>query len=362
MTDYYLKQFDNAGIISEEIFISNTSLLYDEDCNVVRDGAGNFYYCHNNRLGRITSQGVKTEILLGYGDWKFSHIALNKDATELAVLGWGITGLAYGIKVWRVPTDTLSFTWANDIWNNGGGWTNCYKLTKKIIVDKNNYIWVEFTNHYKNNITDIVITTDDSIYWASDGGTPSSYGAANQACGCVDKNGIHWYGLTNNNLTHPLRYSVFNGIENVSYQAAIMGTSTYRYVVDSTIDKDNILIFLHNNKWDTTNACKITLVNINDKDNPFIITDEGLTQKLLTYGGSNLTSCFNLHTNLAGDIFFSNTSGSNLHTFKIEVDRSDPENPILGEPSIFIQDKYSGTTGNDPYGVNHLLINSWSGG
>lgn len=292
----------------------------------VCDTDGNMYYSYGRTLGKISNAGVVSTPI----DITASPISLTlNEIYSLAIHGEYLyfmsnsTYLGTAFRILRVPLATFTKE-SCEVYYSDGATQNFG--ANYMQIDNAGDIWYSGQNGYLCRIR---------------GGVLAKTSIQNYMIGILDHNKNCWV-WEQDNLT-----AIFRRVyENPSDPTAIIstnigGTLARNYIIDGLCDKDGHIVILKNRIADDINACTLTKINVSNVVTP-VLTNE----ISLTYGGSNLTQCFNLHTNQAGDLFFSTygaTSGYNTYKVTSNVDFT------MNAPVMYFAGLGSKTTGNDPY-------------
>lgn len=322
--------------------------------NMVSDLLGNKYYCNGSKyITKIDTEDNITTIEVdtsAYGDTEsVCAIALDRPTNNgidincrnlcaLVVNKTSITNVI--IRICKIPLS--DFSW------NSSTWYTMYTQTatdyllyqSRIIVDKYNNVWLSY-DKYSNGSGVRCLTSDGTGISQS----PSTY------CRClmntVDKRGIVWSCAYNYGIIQGHRWILNTAPYSISYDYEYT-PFTVDDIIDTLCDKNGNIVLLRNKISDTTSACQIIRVDVDDYNNP-----TNIETKNLTFNGNNLTSCYNLHTNKNNEYFFSTTGIDGLNTYKITIDS---ETNLMNEPTLYIPGFGTNTVGNDPYG---FYVSKW---
>jgi len=309
--------------IIEQVEIGTPLVNYWEH-SVVTDTSGNAYYSYAGVFGKINvdSPYTKTEITLsdcGYATQEIYGMMVDRDSEYLYLVIYGAVGVSAQYLL-KIPLD--DFTYGNTTLVKDFG-TKAY--TRQSQIDKFGNVWFDaFSGSYGVNMLEK--STNNIIA----GGV--TFGSVI----VLDQHGVAW---SFGSETSGGRYRHFydSALHTVTTSNPV-GITNKLQIKDGVCDKNNYVCLLYNIGTDTTTACKIIRIDVSDINNPV-----DLDEIILTYGGSNLTDCYNLHTNYAGDYFFS-TYGAidGYNTYKVDGSTK--------AITLFLVGVGSKTFGNDPYG------------
>ena len=296
----------------------------------VCDTDGNTYYSYGALIGKIDVDGNRTEINV--------NTALGLSPADYEVQGLALdNGLDVGGRNLYIMINTLTTATNAKIYKiNVSSFTlsasNFYVASNQIAsyyfrIDKFNNLWVG-RNAASSTTNGSVINADTQnvVNYGFDGNNRIIYTAVNQI-----GNG---YGLCGGAPTTRMSRYVYNNIIVANTNMVI--SENIGYVIDLICDKDDTLWALSNQQNGTTQNILYKMTSIETTP---VITVIPLTKEDLT---TPLYYCYNLHTNLEGDIFFSTydvIGGYNIYIIAV------------GTTTItkYVAGLGSKTTGNDPY-------------
>ncbi len=294
---------------------------------------GNCWYTNEKILGRIDGityahDYVDLCSVVGFSTYEICGIAIDRNSEYLyAQIAPDTTGVSTGNKIYKISTSqSLSTVSSANLFNNNSaiGGIN-------LLIDSFDNLWFNANNIsygcylYENSTGNVI-------------GTTATFGGKI----LLDQRGIGWtvgyqqptilrnYKVIYDPIAHTLTSTTVN-----------YGGGDY-YFVDGVIDKNNYLIILKNQISNDTTACVLYRENISTG------TPVAIDNLTLTYGGNNLTQCFNLHTNYDADLdkiyyYFSTFSPyDGYNTYRIDADTMTIE--------LFLAGVGSKVLGGDPYG------------
>lgn len=339
---YYATQIgtdpEGAPTILQQVEVGAPLANYWEMRNVC-DTDGNTYYSYGSIIGKITSTGVETTINVdnivpqAYAASKCVGVALDRD--ENPVFMFFLSGGTYYTQFYKISKTDFSTNGKTLLApiNSSVG-----KDSTFMCIDKLNNIWfgadqlaVTYTNIWVLNPDRNTIYTKSNV--------------ANFATRpCLDSRGFCWGLPQNKSSSKYLKKFTYDGITTISEENTANiddGLSNYLNCIDGvcwTNGTIHYLYILNNLVSDIVNPCHIKKIDI---------TNHNAISTVSTLTLTGLVDCYNLHTNTAGDIFFS-TYGTvdGYNTYKIAHD----DFTFDKVTNLYISGLGSKTTGNDPYG------------